>query len=154
MLHSLDSPEFRQKLKYLSDYIGFVVSKEIEALCCGKDGTPLALPETVERQLSEIGSLRRLVKDLPKESIVRNMAKRYQALSDPVRLRVLWALSMADLCPCILKQVSKLSDSKLSYHLRILERSGLISSRRTKNWMIYSITALGAKVLKRWNDID
>ena len=75
------------------------------------------------------------------------MAERHQALSDPVRLRVLWALSKADLCPCILKQITELSDSKLSYHLSVLEKSGLISSRRTRNWMIYSITPLGSDAL-------
>lgn len=125
----------------------FVVSKEIEVPCCGKNGTPLELPETVTLQISKLGGLGKLLKRLPKESMVKDIARRHQALSDPVRLRVLWALSLADLCPCILKQIAELSDSKLSYHLSVLEKSGLVSSRRTRNWVIYSITPLGSGAL-------
>jgi ArsR family transcriptional regulator len=141
-------------LKYSAEYKGFVVSKEIESLCCGKNGEPLELPRTVMLQLSRLGGLRKLLSQLPEESRIRSIADGHQALSDPIRLRVMWALSLADLCPCVLKQISKLPDSKLSYHLRILEESGLVSSRRTRNWMIYSITPLGLRALKSWNDID
>jgi len=126
-----------------------VVSKEIEASCCGKNGSPLELPEAVALQISKLGGLGKLIKRLPKESMVKDLARRHQALSDPVRLRLLWALSMADLCPCVLKQIAELSDSKLSYHLAVLERAGLVASRRIKNWMIYSITPLGARELKK-----
>lgn len=124
-----------------------MVSKEIEVLCCGKNGFSLELPEAVALQISKLGGLAKLIKRLPNESMVKEMARRHQALSDPVRLRLLWALSLADLCPCILKQIAELSDSKLSYHLGVLERAGLVSSKRTKNWMIYSITPLGSKEL-------
>ena len=126
-----------------------MVSKEIEASCCGKNGSPLELPEAVALQISKLGGLGKLIKRLPKESMVKDLARRHQALSDPVRLRLLWALSMADLCPCVLKQIAELSDSKLSYHLAVLERAGLVASRRIKNWMIYSITPLGARELKK-----
>ena len=131
-----------------------MVSKEVESICCGKNGKPLELPRAVTLQLSRLGGLRKLLEQLPEESRIRRIAEGHQALSDPIRLRLMWALSLADLCPCVLKQISKLPDSKLSYHLRILEESGLVSSRRTRNWMIYSITPLGLKALKSWNDID
>jgi ArsR family transcriptional regulator len=140
-------------LKYLVKYIVFVVSKKIESLCCGKNGVPLELPQTVTLQLSKLGGLSKLIRRLPRESMVKGMARRHQALSDSVRLRVLYALSMMDLCPCILKQIAGLSDSKLSYHLNVLERAGLVSSRRTKNWMIYSITSLGSRELNRWDGV-
>jgi len=129
-----------------------VVSKEIEASCCGKNGSPLELPDAVALQISKLGGLGKLIKRLPKESMVKDLARRHQALSDPVRLRLLWALSMADLCPCVLKQIAELSDSKLSYHLNVLERAGLVSSKRTKNWMVYSITPLGSKELNGRDD--
>lgn len=130
-------------MKYSAGYIVVVVSKEVETLCCGRNGRPLALPEAVSLQLVKIGGMRGLLKRLPDESAMKKAAKLHQALSDPVRLRILWALSMADLCPCILKKVIELSDSKLSYHLGVLEQVELVSSKRTKNWMIYSITPGG-----------
>jgi ArsR family transcriptional regulator len=136
-------------LKYLADYLAFVVSKEIETLCCGKNGSPLELPNAVALQISKLGGLPKLINRLPKESMVKDVARRHQALSDPVRLRILWALTMADLCPCVLKKVAELPDSKLSYHLGVLESAGLVSSKRTKNWMIYSITSLGSRELDK-----
>jgi len=136
-------------LKYSGDYKDFVASKKVETSCCGKNGTPLELPETVGRQLSKVGGLQALIKQLPENAAVKRMAERHQALSDPVRIRILWALSKAELCPCVLKQVSELPDSKLSYHLAVLERAGLVTSRRTRNWMIYSITPPGSRELKK-----
>ncbi len=52
-----------------------------------------------------------------------------------------------DLCPCVLKVIADVPDSRLSYHLRILESARLIKSRRTRNWRIYSITNEGGKLL-------
>lgn len=144
--HTISSV-FLQNLKYSADYKGFVVSKKIEVLCCGSDGSPLELPSGVASQISRLGGMDKLVNQLPKESRAKSVAKRHHALSDPVRLRVLWALSIADLCPCVLKQIIELTDSKLSYHLNVLVKAGLVTSRRTKNWMIYSITPFGSKAL-------
>jgi DNA-binding transcriptional ArsR family regulator len=61
------------------------------------------------------------------------------AKADPVRLRILEALSVSDLCPCLLREITGVTDSKLSYHLRILENAGLARSRRSRNWRIYSL---------------
>jgi ArsR family transcriptional regulator len=140
---------FLQKLKYSTGYIVLVVSKEIEATCCGKNGSSLELPEAVALQISNLGGLEKLIRRIPKESTLKGVARRHQALSDPVRLRILMALSMADLCPCVIKQFAELSDSRLSYHLNVLESAGLVSSTRTRNWMIYSITSLGSKELDK-----
>lgn len=134
-------------MKYSADYLVFVVSKEIEAVCCGRDGAPLELPDAVARKISKLGGISSLMRQLPKESKVKNAARSHQALSDPIRLRIMWALAMSDLCPCVLKQITGLTDSKLSYHLGVLESAGLVRSKRAKNWMIYSITALGSKKL-------
>ena len=68
-------------------------------------------------------------------------------MADHTRLKILWALSNMDLCPCVLTVIADVSDSKLSYHLRILESARLIESRRTKSWRIYSITEEGERTL-------
>lgn len=72
---------------------------------------------------------------------------RNQALADHIRLKILWALSQMDLCPCVLKVITKVTDSRLSYHLKILESARLIRARRTKNWRVYSITKEGLHAL-------
>lgn len=68
-------------------------------------------------------------------------------MADHTRLRILWALSNMDLCPCVLTVIAGVSDSKLSYHLKVLESARLIKSRRTRSWRIYSITEEGERAL-------
>jgi len=50
----------------------------------------------------------------------------------------------------VLKEFLKVGDSTLSYHLDMLEETGLVVSRPEKNWRIYGITDKGRKALKGW----
>ncbi len=68
-------------------------------------------------------------------------------MADHTRLRILWALSKMDLCPCVLKIIADVPDSKLSYHLKILESEKLVKARRKGNWRVYSITGEGKESL-------
>lgn len=105
------------------------------------------MPRSVASALDEVGGIRGLTQRIPSEAKLRKDAGRHQSLADHTRLRILWALSTMDLCPCVLKVITGMPDSKLSYHLRILESARLIKSKRTKNWRIYSITREGEKAL-------
>jgi ArsR family transcriptional regulator len=42
----------------------------------------------------------------------------------------------------------RLSGSKLSYHLNILKENGLIEGENDGNWIIYSITERGRRLLQ------
>jgi len=70
-----------------------------------------------------------------------------QAISHPTRLRVLRALRIKELCVCVLVALMKIKYSKLSYHLKILKKAGLVESEKRKNFLIYRLTGLGRKVL-------
>lgn len=105
------------------------------------------LPPDVYAGLADVGGLGSLIRRLPNRSRIAALARYHKALSDQIRLRLLYALSVTDMCPCVLKVVSGTSSSKLSYHLRLLESEGLIVSRRVKNWRVYSITPAGRKAL-------
>jgi len=41
--------------------------------------------------------------------------------------------------------------SKLSYHLSVLKECGLVSSKEDGNWIIYSITSPGKRMIKLSN---
>ncbi|MDD1771388.1 MAG: winged helix-turn-helix domain-containing protein [Methanomassiliicoccales archaeon] len=103
----------------------------------------VTLPPEVAAGLTGIGGMTGLRADLPDDMAMRALAERHQALSDPVRLSILFFLKRSDLCPCVLKDATGLSDSKLSYHLSILERAKMIVWRQSKNWRVYSLTELG-----------
>ena len=105
------------------------------------------MPSSVASALKAAGGMRNLTKKIASDGRLREMAERHQALADHTRLKILWGLSVMDLCPCILKVIAEVSDSKLSYHLKILESERLIRGRRTKNWRVYSITDEGKDAL-------
>jgi ArsR family transcriptional regulator len=124
-----------------------VVSKKIETSYLSERGI-CDLPEDVEKTLLEIGGLNELERKFPDDLNLKKDAEFYQALSDPIRLLILHALDKLDLCPCLLKEITSVSDSKLSYHLGILEDSELIVQRRRRNWRIYSITVKGRRSIR------
>ncbi|NYT11409.1 MAG: winged helix-turn-helix transcriptional regulator [Methanomassiliicoccales archaeon] len=119
--------------------------KSERSICLGEVNV-LAPGEVVEN-VEILGGLDSLRSKLPLDDEIEKMAHSYKALADPIRIKVLWSLSLSDLCPCILKEILDLSDSKLSYHLNILESAGYIASRKEKNWRIYSLTERGSSVL-------
>ncbi|MCE5296351.1 MAG: metalloregulator ArsR/SmtB family transcription factor [Euryarchaeota archaeon] len=120
---------------------GQVVSK--------KKGGNKQLPNEVSEAIIEIGGLENLSSNIPSIKDLELQIKLHRALSDKTRLKILWAIRCCDLCPCVLKEYLKVSDSRLSYHLSYLEGAGLVISYQKKNWRIFSITDLGKDALGR-----
>ncbi len=68
-----------------------------------------------------------------------------KALADPIRVRILKALRIEDLCVCVFVELMNCEYSKLSYHLRLLKEAGLIDSKKDGKFLIYRLTEFGAK---------
>jgi DNA-binding transcriptional ArsR family regulator len=119
--------------------------KEAEAdgeVCCVVNGKP-RLPGELEVRLESAGGLESVLESIPPPDRLKMEAGMHRALADPTRLRILHSLSRCDLCPCVLKEVTRLTDSKLSYHLSVLEQAGLIESYPLRKWRIYVLTETG-----------
>ena len=71
------------------------------------------------------------------------MARRYQALSDPTRLRILDLLAGGERCVCQLTEAMGAAQSRLSFHLKALLEAGLLRARRSGRWMYYSVDLEG-----------
>ncbi len=99
-------------------------------------------PQEVKEAVAEIGGLDRILDAIKPEEIEQEV-KLHKILSDKTRLTILKAIQQCDLCPCVIKVLIKISDSRLSYHLMVLEEAGLIASYKKKNWKIYKITEKG-----------
>lgn len=111
--------------------------------CCS---TMINLPAEMTEILCSNGGLDNIKRQIPYKNELSLKVRLFKALSDPIRLQILSALSVSDLCPCILKEITDLSDSKLSYHLNILEDAGLVSNSSRKKWRIYSLTIAGKEI--------
>jgi len=63
-----------------------------------------------------------------------------KALSDKNRMRIVAALWRHDeLCACQITELLQVSGATASRHLGILQRSGLISSRKDGRWVFYKL---------------
>ena len=109
--------------------------------CCGEG--EMNLPEDVSASLRACGGIDGLRGALSSEGSRLKVAAQHAALSDPIRLSLLESLQYCDLCPCVLREVAGLTDSKLSYHLKLLEEAELLTWRQNGNWRIYSLTPAG-----------
>lgn len=98
-------------------------------------------------------ALKDLLKKLPKDRVFEDKSRIFHALSEPVRMKILNALSVRPLCVCVLTEITKMKYSKLSYHLSVLKEVGLVSSKEDGSWIIYSITALGKGMIKLLNTL-
>lgn len=64
----------------------------------------------------------------------------FKALSDPIRLAILKKLYSADsVCVCKLVDIFDISQSKLSYHLKLLLSANLINKTSQGKWNYYSV---------------
>lgn len=70
-------------------------------------------------------------------------AKVFKALCDPKRLSILEQLRSGEKCACVLQEPLDLTQSGLSYHMKILCDSGLVVSRQDGKWTHYRLSASG-----------
>lgn len=70
-------------------------------------------------------------------------AKVFKALCDPKRLAILEQLRSGEKCACVLQEPMDLTQSGLSYHMKILCDSGLVSSRQEGKWTHYRLNGAG-----------
>ena len=70
-------------------------------------------------------------------------AKVFKALCDPKRLAILEQLRSGEICACVLQEPLDLTQSGLSYHMKILCDSGLVVSRQEGKWTHYRLSETG-----------
>lgn len=70
-------------------------------------------------------------------------AKVFKALCDPKRLAILEQLRSGEKCACVLQEPLDLTQSGLSYHMKILCDSGIVSSRQEGKWTHYRLSDTG-----------
>lgn len=81
-------------------------------------------------------------------------AKVFKAFCDENRLRVLDQLRGGEQCACALTERLGIGQSALSYHMKILVESGIVSTRQEGKWTHYSISDAGcARAKALLNDI-
>ncbi len=67
------------------------------------------------------------------------LIRRFKALSDPNRLRIMDRLRSGERCVCDLQDLLDAGQSLLSFHLKTLRDAGLVIDRRDGRWTHYRI---------------
>lgn len=133
----------------ISDYFEM---KRKTASCCempAKKGDPATeLPEQIQKDLDAMGGLEALAGRIPSTHELEEWSRIHHALSDPLRLTILYLIKDQPLCVCVINRFMRLAGSKLSYHLNILKESGLIEGEYHGNWIIYSLTGTGREYIR------
>ncbi len=62
-----------------------------------------------------------------------------KAVSDETRLKIIDMLSCGEMCACDILEEFSISQSTLSYHMKILTESGLVNAVRDGAWMRYTL---------------
>ena len=77
------------------------------------------------------------------ETAYQEQAKVFKALCDPKRLAILEQLRSGEKCACVLQEPLDLTQSGLSYHMKILCDSGIVASRQEGKWTHYRLSSPG-----------
>ena len=77
------------------------------------------------------------------ESEYQEQAKVFKALCDPKRLAILEQLRGGEKCACVLQEPLNLTQSGLTYHMKIPCDSGIVVSRQEGKWTHYRLSAPG-----------
>jgi ArsR family transcriptional regulator len=78
---------------------------------------------------------------------LRRLEAIFSGLADNTRLRILQLLGKEELCACEVMAALDLTQPTASHHLGILERSGLVVSRREGKWVFYRVADAKVEVL-------
>ncbi len=128
--------------------------KRVTISCCstktrrGSKEIEMEIPEQIRKELDERGGFGALADRIPLKAELAEKSRIYHALSDPLRLTILYLLRDQPLCVCVIKAYIGIAGSKLSYHLNILKEAGLIGCDQQGNWLIYSLTDTGRKYIR------
>ena len=78
-------------------------------------------------------------------TVYEERAKVFKALCDARRQRILELLHTGEKCACVLTEEMGMPQSSLSYNMKILCDSGIVSSREDGKWTHYRISQQGSE---------
>lgn len=76
---------------------------------------------------------------LPRPARADDALTLLQAVADPVRWAVLTALAGGPLCVCGIQERVPVAGNLLSYHLKVLRASALVTTTRRGRWVDYAL---------------
>ncbi len=76
---------------------------------------------------------------LQDDEALQKLADLFKTLSDPTRVKILFALSTGELCVCDLAALLQMSQSAISHQLRLLRAARIVRYRKQGKNVFYSL---------------
>jgi len=104
------------------------------------------IPHEISQEVDSKGGFEHIASRIP-DGQIEFMSKILSAAANPKRLKILHALSTQRMCVCMLANLIDCSYPKCSYHIANLKNAGLIEAENLGNYIIYSMTPFGRKLV-------
>lgn len=76
---------------------------------------------------------------MPDENVLCELAEFFRVFGDSTRIRILYALSKAEMCVCDIAELLNISQSAVSHQLQVLRSKRLVRYRRDGKTVFYSL---------------
>lgn len=76
---------------------------------------------------------------IPSDAEAKKQAEFLKAVSDPARIKIIYALRDGELCVCEIMQLLKMPQTMVSHHCKILKVAGIVSDKKSGKWVHYSL---------------
>lgn len=86
---------------------------------------------------------------MPDDDVLLDLADTFKLFSDSTRLKILYALTEAEMCVCDISVVLGMSKSSVSHQLQVLKQSNLIKYRKAGRVVYYSLADDHVKTICR-----
>ncbi|KZX16690.1 metalloregulator ArsR/SmtB family transcription factor [Methanobrevibacter filiformis] len=78
--------------------------------------------------------------EIPSFEELYNISEILKAISDPLRLKILYLLKKEELCACYITSTLDKPQSTVSHHLSILKKSQIVKWRKMGKWTYFSLS--------------
>lgn len=85
------------------------------------------------------GRIARVAQALPEDETLYDLAELFKLFGDSTRIKLLYILSVSELCVGDLAQMLGVSQSAVSHQLRVLKQSKLVRGRREGKTVYYTL---------------
>ncbi|MBR4700676.1 MAG: winged helix-turn-helix transcriptional regulator [Oscillospiraceae bacterium] len=86
---------------------------------------------------------------MPDDEVLLDLADTFKLFSDSTRLKILYALTEAEMCVCDISVLLGMSKSSVSHQLQVLKQSNLIKYRKAGRVVYYSLADDHVKTICR-----
>lgn len=77
---------------------------------------------------------------MPQDETFQTISDNFKVLSDPTRVKILYALTQEEICVCDLAAVLEMTDSAVSHQLRLLRDKKMVKFRKEGKMTYYSLS--------------